>query len=197
MTLRIESLSGDALQASLGSLAQLRIEVFRDFPYLYDGDLDYERKYLAAFARSRNSVIVGAFDGDSLVGAATAAPLADQSPEIQAPFDAAGVLLSDYFYFGESVLRPKYRGHGVGVKFFEHRERQARRSSAKICTFCAVVREPQHPLRPVGYQPLDDFWRHRGYALVPGRYCEISWREMGQAAETAKRMQFWERRLEP
>jgi GNAT superfamily N-acetyltransferase len=195
MSIRVEAITGDGLKARLADLARLRIEVFVDYPYLYDGDLDYETKYLTALGASPNAIIAGAFDGDTIVGAATGAPLADQAPEIVAPFRAQGLPISDYFYFGESVLKRGYRGQGIGVTFFELREAQARRVGAKVAIFCSVVRSADHPRRPAGYVPLDTFWTHRGYAPVPGLQCEISWKELGEAMETPKAMQFWQKRL--
>jgi len=44
------TLTGDGLTAALADLARLRIAVFRDWPYLYDGDEAYEREYLRAYA---------------------------------------------------------------------------------------------------------------------------------------------------
>ncbi len=44
------------------------IEVFRAFPYLYEGSAEYERKYLSTYARSPGSIFVLAFDGDEVVG---------------------------------------------------------------------------------------------------------------------------------
>ena len=76
MSLRVERLTGPALQAALPDLAALRTRVFRDWPYLYEGSEAYERRYIATYAASVDSVIVGAFDGGRLVGAATALPLA-------------------------------------------------------------------------------------------------------------------------
>jgi len=195
MSIRVEAITGDGLKARLADLARLRIEVFFDYPYLYDGDLDYETKYLTALGASPNAIIAGAFDGDTIVGAATGAPLADQSLEIVAPFRAKGLPVSDYFYFGESVLTRGYRGQGIGVRFFELREAQARRVGAKVAVFCSVVRSVDHPRRPTGYVPLDAFWTHRGYAPVPGLQCEISWKELDEADETPKAMQFWQKRL--
>jgi len=195
MSIRVEAITGDGLKARLGDLARLRIEVFFDFPYLYDGDLDYEKKYLTALGASPHAIIAGAFDGDTIIGAATGAPLADQAAEIVAPFRTQGLPVSDYFYFGESVLRRSYRGQGIGVRFFELREAQARRVGATIATFCSVVREASHPRRPAEYVPLDAFWRHRGYAPVPALQCEISWKELDDANETPKPMQFWQKRL--
>jgi GNAT superfamily N-acetyltransferase len=197
VSIRVVPLTGDRLTAHLPDVARLRIEVFREFPYLYDGDLDYERKYLAAFAASANAVIVAAFDGDAVVGASTAAPLATQMDEITGPFRARGEDLSRVFYFGESVLRRTYRGHGVGVHFFEAREAQARACGATSTAFCAVVRPENHPARPNGYEPPDAFWGKRGYALQPGLICHISWKEIGTLAESPKPMQFWMKRLNP
>jgi hypothetical protein len=38
--IRIERWSGKDLEKYISDLARLRIEVFHDFPYLYDGDYD-------------------------------------------------------------------------------------------------------------------------------------------------------------
>ncbi len=195
MSIRVETLTGARLASHVGDVARLRIEVFRAFPYLYDGDLAYERRYLAAFAASKNAVIVGAFDGDEVVGASTAAPLVSQMDEVKAPFEARGEDLSQYFYFGESVLKPAYRGSGIGVRFFEEREAQARRCGATVTTFCAVVRPENHPARPSGYVPLDVFWTKRGYSPAEGLICRIGWKEIGEAEESPKPMQFWMKRL--
>ena len=197
MSLRIEPLTGARLQAHLGDVARLRIEVFREFPYLYDGDLAYERRYLASFAASTNAVIVGAFDGETIVGASTAAPLAGQMEDVTAPFRARGDDLSSIFYFGESVLQRGYRGRGIGVRFFAEREVQAQRCGAAAAAFCAVVRAADHPSRPPGYVPLDAFWTKRGYRPEPGLICRISWKEIGEAEESPKPMQFWMKRLTP
>lgn len=196
MTLRIARLTGAELQAALPGLAALRTRVFRDWPYLYDGSEDYERNYLATYAASEGSVIVGAFNGESIVGAATALPLEHEPENVTAPFRARGMQVGRIFYFGESVLLSEYRGRGVGVAFFAEREAHARALGRfdKAC-FCAVVRSDDDPRRPPDYVPLDAFWRKRGYEPVPGLTCQFSWRELGEAQESAKTMQFWMRDL--
>jgi GNAT superfamily N-acetyltransferase len=196
MRLRIEALGGTDLRRYIDDVARLRIEVFRDYPYLYDGDLAYERHYLSTLAASRGGVIAVAIDDVTVVGAATGAPLADQVPAIIEPFRAYGDDVSDIFYFGESVLQRSHRGQGIGVRFFDIREAQARRLGLKIAVFCAVIRPKAHPLRPADHEPLDQFWRNRGYTPLEGYRCEMSWREVGEDVETPKLMQFWQRRLE-
>ena len=84
--MRVATLTGVDLHAALTDVARLRIEVFRAWPYLYDGDLAYEERYLAAFAASDRAIIVGAFDGDTLIGASTGAPLSDHAEDFAAAF---------------------------------------------------------------------------------------------------------------
>ena len=110
----VRALRGAALEAALDDVARLRIAVFRDWPYLYAGDLDYEREYLSAYAASPDSVFVLAFDGGAVVGASTGLPLADDTAEFQQPFLDAGRDVAGVFYFGESVVLPECRGQGLG-----------------------------------------------------------------------------------
>ena len=55
----VRVLTGAALDSALDDVARLRIAVFRDWPYLYDGDLDYERRYLESYRTSTGAVLVG------------------------------------------------------------------------------------------------------------------------------------------
>lgn len=195
MTLRTQVLTGGAIAPLLPELARLRIEVFRDWPYIYDGSYDYERRYLADLAAEKDAVVVAAIDGGRMVGAATASPLGVHAGELIKPFVEKGVESSDIFYFGESVLLRAYRGRGIGHAFFDGREAAARERGFKRATFCAVVRPDDHPLRPADYRPLDAFWAKRGYARVPGLIGSFAWQDIGADAETRKPMQFWMRDL--
>ncbi|WP_374529622.1 GNAT family N-acetyltransferase [Novosphingobium sp.] len=195
MSVAVRALTGEALQAALDDLARLRIAVFAAFPYLYEGSADYEREYLAEFTAAPAAVLVAAFDGKRIVGAATASPLIAQDDYIREPFERAGIDPKGVFYFGESVLLPDYRGRGIGHAFFDHREAAARAWGASHASFCAVVRPADHPARPAGYTPLDAFWTKRGYAPVPGLTGTFSWAEHGEAQESPKPMQYWMRAL--
>lgn len=172
-------------------MADLRISVFRAFPYLYEGTPAYECDYLTAYADSPGALIVGAFAGDQLVGAATAAPMADHAAEFAAPFEARGIDISGVYYFGESVLLPEWRSHGVGHAFFDRREAKARQLGFGMASFCAVIRPADHPARPADYSPLDPFWRKRGFAPVDGLMARFAWRDVGAAQDSEHAMQFW------
>lgn len=188
-------LTGARLEAALDDVAGLRIAVFRDWPYLYDGDQAYERAYLEAYRNSDRAILVGAFDGETLVGASTGAPLGEHADDFAAAFDGQGYDLDDVFYCAESVLLSRYRGQGVGHRFFDLREAHARALGFGFSAFCAVQRPADHPNRPAGYRPLDAFWRARGYAPLAGAVAQFSWKDLGQDSETRKPLQFWIRAL--
>lgn len=199
MSLVITTLRGPEILPVIPGLARLRIEIFRDFPYLYDGSLEYETNYLAEYARSRRAAVVAVEDtalpdGERLVGAATALPLADEPEAFTAPVAAAGIDVSRVCYFGESLLRASYRGRGIGHRFFDGREAHARSLGLSIAMFCAVIRPEDHPSRPAGYRPLDEFWRKRGYRPVDATL-RLSWKDVGEPEETEKPLRFWLRDL--
>ena len=191
MNLRYEALTGAALLTALPDLAALRIAVFREWPYLYEGDQAYETRYLQAYADSAGAFVVGAFEGDRLVGAATAAPMEDHAEDFAAPFIARGDDLSAILYLGESVLLPGWRGRGAGHAFFDHREAHGRALGRRYACFCGVVRDAADRRRPADYAPLDPFWQRRGYARLDGLTASFDWREIGETTQRSHTMQFW------
>lgn len=191
----LRELTGQALEDALDDVARLRITVFRDWPYLYDGTLDYEREYLASYRHSPHALIVGAFDGDRLVGASTSTPMEDHAEGFAAPFAGHGIALDKIYYGAESVLLPEYRGQGIGGRFFDAREAFARKLGRTHLAFCSVIRPADHPLRPDNARTNDAFWTRRGYAPLSGVIAEFTWRDVGQDHDTAKQLQFWMREL--
>jgi GNAT superfamily N-acetyltransferase len=192
---QVRVLTGDALVEALPAVARLRIEVFRDWPYLYDGDAAYEEAYLQTYRDSPGAILVGAFDGAQLVGASTGTPLTDHADDFADAFAGTGIALDTVYYCAESVLLEDWRGHGIGHAFFDLREAHARRTGFARSAFCAVTRPGDHPLRPEGYRPLDPFWRARGYRPLDGAVARFRWKDIDRADETAKPLQFWARDL--
>lgn len=177
------------------SLAQLRIEVFREYPYLYEGDAEYEYGYLRPFFAAPDSLLIAVLFKGEVVGASTASPLIQALEEVREPYRKAGRNESEVFYLGESVLIKEHRSQGIGRLFFDLREERARELSLPIASFCAVSRPPEHEKKPADFRPLEPFWRRRGYEPVPGMQAQFPWREVGHTQETEHTMVFWEKRL--
>jgi GNAT superfamily N-acetyltransferase len=180
---------------TLRSLAILRMTVFRNWPYLYDGNMSYEMDYLTEFLGDPGANLIVARISDIAVGMATASRLSCQASDVSGPLVAAGFGLAETFYFGESVLLPQFRGRGIGHAFFDHREAAARAAGATAAAFCAVVRPDDHPARPSDARDLAPFWGSRGYSPVDGALTIIDWKDRDAPASTPHPMQYWARRL--
>lgn len=194
-TIDVQRVSGAELRPYLNEVAKLRIAVFREWPYLYDGDMDYEREYLAAFGQSADSVFVLAHEDGRLIGASTGLPLADDLGVFQVPFVDHGEDIARIFYFGESVLLPAYRRRGLGHAFFDHREAHAR-SLGRFDTavFAAVDRDPTDLRCPTGHRGNESFWTKRGYVRRPGMTLYLPWKEFG-CGEVVHALTFWTHNL--
>lgn len=191
-TIRIERFSGKAMEPFIPELARLRIQVFREFPYLYDGSLAYEEKYLQTYLNCPESVIVIAFDGNRIIGASTAMPMVSETEEIKSTFIDHGYNLAEVFYCSESVLDKNYRGLGIGVRFFDEREAHAKfLGGFNYIAFCCVQRPVDHPRRPSDYMPLDRFWNKRGYVKHPELQTSFVWKDLDESEASAKPMTFW------
>ncbi|MEO0964044.1 MAG: GNAT family N-acetyltransferase [Planctomycetota bacterium] len=195
---------GGAIRRYVDDLARLRLAVFAEWPYLYDGDEVEELAYLSAIASSNEALVVLAIDEAAdgrVVGASTAMPLADEHAEFRAPFEQAGIDVGSVFYLAESVLLPEYRGRGVGRVFFDRREGYGRRLDERRraaggagflwFAFCGVDRPADDPRRPAGHRELDAWWRSMGYRRRDDLVTRLGWTEIGQAEPTEKPLTFW------
>lgn len=194
MSVEIRPLTKSEAEARILDIAVLRIRIFRDFPYIYDGSLEYEVKYLDRYLKANNAKFIGVFSEDKqLVGVATCLPLIEEEDFVKSPFIKAGFKPEEVFYFGESVLLSEYRGKGLGHKFFDEREKVAGTFNSRFTAFCAVNRPLNHPLRPSNYRSLDDFWKSRGYEKQNQLISHFEWKDLDQSVETEKEMIYWMR----
>jgi GNAT superfamily N-acetyltransferase len=184
---------GSEIAKIIEPLAHLRMLVFREYPYLYDGDFDFEKRYLQTYVKSRRSfvVLVRSTEG-TVIGASTCLPLADEESALQGNFRQNKYDVDEIFYFGESVILPTFRGKGLGKTFFEYREQHAKSfGNYRYAAFCAVVRPSDHLLKPEGLKSPEALWQRLGYQKLGGVTARYSWKDIDQRAETEKTMQFW------
>jgi GNAT superfamily N-acetyltransferase len=194
--LTYRTLQGAEIAQEFEQLGTLRISVFHDYPYLYEGTIAHEKEYLKIYSSSPRALLFAAFDDQKMVGATTCIPLCDETEEVQIPFQKAGYDITKIFYWGESILLSPYRGLGIGHRFFDEREAHARSfGDYDMTCFCAVDRGDSHPAKPSDYRPNDLFWEKRGYVRDTSLQTSMTWQDIGENAETSKPMIFWTRSL--
>lgn len=195
--IRYLSVIGPSISEWIKPLAELRIRIFHDWPYIYEGSYEYEQKYLSRYSQASHSFIVMAFDKDKLIGASSCIWLPEESDqEITKAFTDNGCNPSKTVYFGESLLLTEYRGLGIGSEFMKARENFAKnKCNADQVGFCSVIRDPSHILKPPDYKPLDAFWSAKGFSKQANMFCKMSWQDRGDNSETEKLLQFWMKTL--
>jgi GNAT superfamily N-acetyltransferase len=190
--IEVFSVVGESLQQYLVDAARLRIDVFREYPYLYAGSEEYEREYLATYASSKNAIIVLAARDGQTIGISTGLPLSESAEAFQKPFRDAGLDISAIFYFGESLLAKEERGQGIGHRFFDEREKHAANLGYAVTAFCAVVRPDDHPLKPATFPNNEVFWKKRGYRKLSEIQAKLEWQQVdSKGLEVQNVLVFW------
>lgn len=192
--LNIKTLNGSAIGEHLNALAQLRMSVFREWPYLYEGNMHYEAMYLQRYADCADSISMLCFDGDTLVAASTALPLEHAETEMQKPMISAGYSVDEFLYYGESLILRPYRGQGLGGHFFKLRENHGIHLSKKNACFCAVERHADDPRKPLNYRGNEAFWRRHHYRPTE-IMCHFDWPDVGTDENSTKPLRFWIKEL--
>ena len=190
--IHVRSFTGSGLKPYIHSIAKLRMEVFRDYPYFEEPDLEKEVQYLRKVFVHKESIGVLIFDNTTLVGVSLGYPLAIEEAAITLFFKEADKEIDSYFFFGDSALLKHYRGRGIGHHFFDAREAHiAHHKKYKHICFCVPDCKDPDPKKPKDFISLHDFWRKRGYIHHPEMKCYPIWKELEENSPTKKQLSFW------
>ncbi|SNB45473.1 GNAT family N-acetyltransferase [Geobacter sp. DSM 9736] len=188
-------LTGAAIADALDDLATLRLEIFQEYPYLYRGLREDELTYLGTYAEAPDACVILAYDGSTVIGAATGMPLIHEDAKLRGAFAGTALPLNEVYYVGELLFRPAYRNCGFGRKLLAQLENHIRSLCSYHMITCATVERPEdHPSRPRDYVPITRFLAHTGFARVPGATVHFTWLET-DGAKRDHTMSFWSKEL--
>ena len=188
-------LTGADAAASLDDLATLRIEIFREFPYLYDGRHEDELNYLKLYAETPDAFVITVKEGDQVIGAATGMPLRHESAELVEPFNGTPYPVDEVYYVGELLFYPEYRNHGLGMKVVRKIEDHIRSLGVYRYLACVTVARPDdHPRRPADYIPIDRFLARNDFFPIPGVVTDFTWLET-DGVRRSHPMNYWVKEL--
>lgn len=165
----IKIISKENVPSILHFVSELRIKFFRDYPYLYEGNLKEEMNYLNWFSKLQDTQIVVAYQGDKPIGFLTGTAFIDFNEHFSgstAIFKNAGLNPTDFYYFSEIIILPEHRGKNISKKLFKVLENYATQKGYKAA--CLVNESYSfHPLKPSNYKSLDSYFQHLGYHSTP------------------------------
>lgn len=192
----IKLFHGQAISNWIEQAAKLRLSEFKEFPYLYVGNMDAERKYLTCYSQDSHSIFAIAFCNNEIAGITTGIPLINNAgvttnmPEI---FKKNGFNPQDYYYCGEFIVLPKYRGQGIAKQLFTAQSDYIKKCGYKSLFLMTVDREPNHPLKPKDYVSTDPLWEKLGFVKTHMKL-QQSWPTMmpnGEVTNINNSLSFW------
>jgi len=187
--MQMKIIRGPGIAKYIDCLGKFRISIFRDFPYLYDGDISYERKYLGRYAQSESAVLCLVDDEHGLRAACTGIPLRDEEDASKSVFSVEEV--ANIFYIGEVMIRADARRGGLGQKLLSEMIDLAAADGYRQIVLFTVDRGFDPPLRPERYWSPEPLWRKFGFERDPEKRVLFSWKDVGSDVATAKPMSVW------
>ncbi len=196
----IKLFKGKDIEPFLDEIGSLRVKVFREFPYLYDGDLETERKYIAEYAKSDKSVLIAAFVDKQIIGFVTGTAL-DSGLEIIRTayelFNSRSLIANNYYYIGEIIILEEYRSFSLSLELIKQIGTFAKNSGYTSLCFLTVIREAGHPLKPAHYRSTAKLWEFYK-AKKMNMSVDYEWKTLINSSESmmqTNKLEFWERSL--
>lgn len=180
----------------LDIVAQLRIQYFKEFPYLYEGNLAYEMQYLTSFASNTEATLALAMDGEQIIGFATGTSLVSEFDILKSANNQTlnlGIQNEKCCYIGEVIVDKKYRGLKIGSNLIKMQESHFKTKGYQTAAFLTVNREENHPLKPNNYLNPDIIWQKLGYTKT-NQIIAFSWPVIqlnGGVLEQENELRFW------
>lgn len=161
MTFRIEVFKGVETAPYIRSLAEMRLEEFSRFPYLYVGTMEDELSYVQNYPSTPQGVIVVAFEGETIAGLYSGLPMNTPVSFLEdwsAKLTEAGLDVTNYFYLGELIIKPAFRKMGLGSQLMWRLQQEAEAMGFLGLMGITAIRAKDHPLRPQDYFDTDTVW---------------------------------------
>lgn len=190
-SVQIEVLKGKEVLPYLSDLATLRISEFKNYPYLYDGNIEREGEYLSTYAKCKDFVMLVMLDQEKVIGATTGLPMKEEDDDFKAAFDGAKYDINDIFYIGETIILPQYRNKGLSRRMLKKIEQQAKDQGYRLLSLATINRSSDDIRQPKDYISVDGLWQKYGYEKQADIKASLSWCEVGQSEETIQEMIFW------
>jgi GNAT superfamily N-acetyltransferase len=189
----LEVLHGQEIAPCVKEIVQFVNKIYRNYPYLYNGDDAGYEAYLESFPNLDDVTVCLAFAGAEVVGIAVGLPMPERDV-YQETLLEHGYDLKELFYLGEFGLKPEYQGQGIELTMYQNIEHAANKKGQfkKICFW--EIEGPLGQATP-SYFPRDDFWKQLGFIRHPELNFQIFWTNIGDTSESAHKAVYWMKNL--
>lgn len=198
--LEFKTYQGKDISPFIDEIGQIRLDLFKEFPYLYKGDLDYERAYLSEYSKDDQSLLILVYSGNKIVAFITGTAISSQHSITEDAFElfqSKGLKPSDYYYIGEIIVLKDYRSFNLSSRLLKEVENFALENGYSSSCFLTVVRDNDHPLRPEDYKDSSKLWKFHNYKQM-NLYTKYKWNTIindSEAIYQENTLEYWSKSL--
>ena len=196
MTIDIQLYGGNDLETAIGVLAEFRLRYFYEFPYLYVGTEKSEQGHTAEYLNNPSTRLLVARDGEKTVGVGIGTLLSTEKDILEQTSEAFrqhGLNPAEFFYFGEMIFTPEYRGRGIGKRMLDMLKKAGEEQGAMRFCFLAVERDADDPRRPPNTVDSATIFQKFGFRKMPIQVA-FEWPTIqadGSASKTTNTLSLW------
>jgi GNAT superfamily N-acetyltransferase len=180
-------------------IAEQRVTMFAEYPYLYQAAVEDDMPYTTWFSQLPKSAAVVAYYEDKPIGFIAGTSFKDFGEHFQgsvALFEDAQLNPESYFYISEVIIIPEHRGEGLSTQLFEVIENYAKQAGYTKACFVTESHK-KHPLKPANYRDLGVLWTKLGYSLM-NLFLQFSWPTLqtdGSSEMQEHTLEYWQKDL--
>jgi hypothetical protein len=151
---------GENMLPLIPFLSKTRLDFFKEYPYLYIGNSEYETSYIESYAKGKDAMFVTIEENGNTYGIASGISFSSEFKIINNATSQLNKLIDINLcaYLGELIIFPQMRGKGYSRKILKIQEDFYRNLGYKHTCFLTVIRTVNHPLKPTNYVDSTLFW---------------------------------------
>lgn len=158
MTVHLETFKGADIQPYTRLLSEMRLKEFRQFPYLYIGNMEDDLAYTQTFSSTPQGRLIVAFQGNQVVGVRSGMPL--ETPLFfldrwRSFLQKQGINTKKCFFSGEIVIDPAFQKKGLRSQLMNQYFQEVEAMGFTSIMAITSLRPLDHPLRPQDYVDID------------------------------------------
>lgn len=193
--------TGEDILDKVRDIALFRIKYFKDYPYLYEGSLEYEEEYLCEYSKDQKSLVITIHNKEKkIVGVSTSIPLISSAKIVTTAKDlflSSGLNPSNFFYYGEIILDYSIRQKGLSRKIYNLQDMHAHRLGYRSIAIATVIRDGEDSLGQRSRIFADPLWTALGFKKTDILF-SYNWPTIfpdGSIQNTDNKMVYWVKHL--
>ena len=194
-TLQYKLLKKEDLHHIQDFLVQQRIREFKEYPYLYQADIQEENQYAQWLVQLPDTALAVAYEYDQPVGFISGTAFKDFDTHFKGSIDtfkSKGLNPEDYFYLAEAIITPSYQKIKLCGQLYRILENHVRNLGYKAICF-VTESHASHPLKPRGYDSLEDMYHYAGFQKsdISIKFNWLTIQERGEPKDEEHILVYW------